>query len=70
MNIILSFIYALYLIIGIGLTIYWWKCKYSKEYKEALQKDELERPMISLFLIVFTIFWPLIILISKLNNKK
>ena len=69
MNIILPFIYALYLIIGIVLTIYWWKHKYYKEYQEALKENELDKPMLSIFLIVFTIFWPLMILVSKLNNK-
>lgn len=70
MNIILPFIYALYLIIGIGLTIYWWKHKYHKEYQEAIKENELDKSMLSIFLIVFTIFWPLMILVSKLNNKK
>ena len=70
MNILTLIISYTYLIVGIILTIYWWKRKYYKEYKEALQKDELEIPMVSLFLIVSTIFWPLIILVSKLNNKK
>lgn len=69
MNILILIILYTYLIIGIILTTYLWKHKYYKEYKEALQKDELERPMVSLFLIVSTIFWPLIILVSKLNNK-
>ena len=43
MNIILPFIYALYLIIGIVLTIYWWKHKYHKEYQEAIKENAAKR---------------------------
>ena len=60
---------AIYIIVGLFLSIFWWNKKYKRDYDYAKAKEDgVEDGMAVLFLLILMTFWPLVA-IYKLIKK-
>lgn len=66
-------IYAfIYFLIGCLLTYYWWTKLYSEKYEITKANNNVEEPMVHIFLILLIFFWPIKLfyqLFKLLTNK-
>lgn len=60
-------IFLTYIVIGIITSIIIWRKYYSEEYYKAKSNANIEDGMVSIFLIIMILFWPLFI-IGKLTK--
>ena len=60
---------VVYFIVGIILTLYWFKTDYAESYKSSVEDGTEEKGMTCIFLLLLIIFWP-IKLVRNLNKKR
>ena len=63
-----NYIIALYILIGVSITFYWWNTEYAEEYAEAKEEGEAEDSMAIIYMLILTLLWP-IRLIYKIIRK-
>lgn len=57
----------LYFIIGIFVSIYFWKKDYEEEYNQLKENGECEESMAIILLLFILIFWPIKFIIELIN---
>lgn len=63
----IMWIFLTYIVIGIITSIIIWNKYYSEKYYKAKSDGDVEDGMVSIFLIIMILFWPLFI-IGKLTK--
>jgi len=57
----------IYFIIGIFVSIYFWKKDYEEEYNQLKENDECEEPMAIILLLFIVVLWPIKLIIELIN---
>ena len=57
----------IYFIIGIFVSIYFWKKYYEEEYNQLKENGECEEPMIIILLLFMIVLWPIKLIVELIN---